>query len=69
MALNTSNLTSKERLKLWDKIDHEGFDYCFRGYSEWEEIKDSEFQKLREQYVSSADKLENYIARATKKEN
>ena len=46
---------------LYYKMDDEGFDYCFRGYSTWNEIKDFEFQKLRVQYVKAANKLENYI--------
>ena len=43
------------------KIDYEGFDYCFRNYSDWEEIKDDEFQKLRQAYVDAANELEWYI--------
>jgi hypothetical protein len=50
---------------IWDilkyKMDAEGFDYCFNGYSSWKEIEDAEFQKLRQEYKDSAIKLQNYI--------
>lgn len=50
---------------IWDilryKMDVEGFDYCFNGYSNWQEVKDDEFQKLRQEYKDSAIRLKNYI--------
>lgn len=48
-----------ERVKY--RMDEEGFDYCFDGYSNWEEIKDKEFHRLRLQYLQSAKDLRNYI--------
>ena len=42
-------------------MDYEGFDYCFRNYSDWEEVKDAEFHKLREAYIAAADALETYV--------
>ena len=38
-----------------------GFDYCFNDYSDWEEINDPEFQKLKYQYIRSAQLLEKYM--------
>lgn len=43
------------------RMDAEGFDYCFRGYSTWEDLEDKEFHRLRLEYIKSAEKLENYI--------
>ena len=38
-----------------------GFDYCFNDYSDWKEINDPDFQKLKNNYIHSAQKLEQYI--------
>lgn len=43
------------------KIKSEGFHYCFKLYSSFEEIKDPEFHRLRLEYLESALTLENYI--------
>jgi hypothetical protein len=42
-------------------MKQEGFDYCFRKYSSFEEIKDPEFHKLRTSYIEAADKLEKFV--------
>jgi len=39
----------------------EGFDYCFRHYSSFEEIKDEKFHELRLKYIQIAEELENYV--------
>jgi predicted deacetylase len=55
-------MITEEQLEiLLYKMDAEGFDYCFHGYSNWKEIKDKEFHKLREAYVKAKTDLENYI--------
>lgn len=46
---------------LFHEIDYEGFDYALRNYSSWQEIKDEEFHRLREAFVTAADELEAYI--------
>lgn len=43
------------------KISHEGFDYCFDGYSDWKEVKDEKFHNLRNAYLKSKQALENYL--------
>lgn len=43
------------------RMDAEGFHYCFSNYSSFEEVKDEEFHKLREDYLSSAEQLEKYV--------
>lgn len=47
---------------LFQKIEWEGFDYCFTDYSEWEEIKDKKFQKLRTAYVKAHEELQSFIS-------
>jgi hypothetical protein len=43
------------------RMEAEGFDYCFRGYSNWEDVEDEEFHKLRLEYIKSAERLEKYV--------
>ena len=43
------------------RMNEEGFDYCFDGYSNWSEIKDQKFHDLRQAYLKSKSKLEEYI--------
>jgi hypothetical protein len=43
------------------RIKEEGMDYCFEGYSDWKEIIDEEFHKLRKAYLESAKKLREYV--------
>ena len=42
-------------------MDEEGFDYCFEGYSHWDEIKDEEFHRLRLEFLRTMSDLRNYI--------
>lgn len=50
------------------KMDAEGFDYCFDGYSDWCEIKDEKFHELRTAYVKSMNELRNYITQVVENE-
>ncbi len=43
------------------KIRDEGFHYCFKHYSRFEDIEDKEFHKLRTYYLQYAKLLEEYI--------
>jgi hypothetical protein len=43
------------------RMKNEGFDYCFKHYSKFEEIKDEEFHRLKMNYLQSAEDLEDYI--------
>jgi hypothetical protein len=54
-------MTRKEFTKVRDTVDNEGFDYCFINYSNFDEIEDEEFHRLRKQYVSAAKQLNNYL--------
>lgn len=54
-------MKKKEREFVKDTIESEGFDYTFRYYSYFNEIKDPLFHKLREDYVAAAKALEEYL--------
>lgn len=54
-------MTAKETQRVLDTIENEGFDYAFRHYSCFSEIKDEEFHKLRVAYVQAAEDLADYI--------
>jgi hypothetical protein len=43
------------------RIEEEGLDYCFRCYSNFDEIEDTEFHKLRERYIAASKALEKYV--------
>jgi hypothetical protein len=43
------------------RMDAEGFHYCFKHYSSFEEIKDEEFHKLRKKYLEISKELEEYV--------
>jgi len=46
---------------LYAKMRDEGFHYCFKHYSDFEEIEDKKLHELRLQYLKSANELEDYI--------
>lgn len=43
------------------RMDDEGMDYCFEHYSQFEEIEDEEFHKLRLEFLESTLKLRSYV--------
>ena len=43
------------------RMDAEGFHYCFYSYSQFQDIKDEEFHRLRKAYLEAAEKLEKYV--------
>lgn len=48
------------------RMDAESFDYCWRSYSNFEEIKDKKFHKLRKAYVDAANAIEKYVNEKSK---
>lgn len=44
-----------------DVIDNEGFEYTFINYSDFEDIDDELFHKLRIAYVEAAEALAEYV--------
>ena len=43
------------------RMDNEGLEYCFEHYSSFEEIKDEEFHKLRNELLESMRKIRHYV--------
>jgi len=43
------------------RIKAEGMDYCFKHYSNFEEIEDKEFHKLRKAYIKASENIEEYV--------
>lgn len=44
-----------------DTVENEGFHYAFTGYSDFEEVKDAEFHKLRQAYLDAGAALAKYL--------
>jgi hypothetical protein len=42
-------------------IDNEGFDYAFRNYHDFSEVKDEKFHKLRKAYLEAYKDLAEYV--------
>lgn len=43
------------------RMGAEGLHYCFKHYSDWSEIEDSDFHVLRLKYLQAAAELEKHI--------
>lgn len=54
-------MTGKEFKSINEAISIEGFDYCFSGYSDFPEIRDEEFHKLRKNYLESKKLLIDFL--------
>jgi hypothetical protein len=54
-------MTEEELQNVRDTVEGEGFDYAFMNYSDFSEIEDEEFHKLREAYVDATRALAEYI--------
>ena len=48
------------------RMNEEGFDYCFDGYSSWNQIIDDRFHELRRNYLKSMQDLREYIENKVK---
>lgn len=53
-------MTDDEKSIVNDIVESEGFDYAFRHYTSFDEIKDVKFHKLREKYIKAARNLIEY---------
>ena len=51
------------------RMNNEGFDYCWRSYSEFLEIKDPYFHALRKNYIKAATDLESYVDQKNEETN
>lgn len=58
----------EDELELWHSVqyrmDEEGIDYCFKHYSNWDEIKDEEFHRLRLDFLISMKELREYVSKS-----
>jgi hypothetical protein len=54
-------MTPKDIDYVRSKIANEGFSYTFHGYSDFPDIKDEEFHKLRKEYIEASKKLAKYL--------
>jgi hypothetical protein len=54
-------MKKKDREYVQSKIENEGFDYTFRDYSDFKDIKDPKFHELRLAYKAAAEKLADYV--------
>lgn len=43
------------------RIEEEGIEYCFNGYSTWNVIEDEKFHKLRGNYLRASQEIIDYI--------
>lgn len=43
------------------RMEAERFDYCWRSYSDFLEVKDPYFHALRKNYIRAAEELEKYV--------
>jgi hypothetical protein len=53
-------MKTKDRNIIKDTVEQEGFDYAFRHYSHFEDVKDQEFHRLRENYLKASQELIDY---------
>ena len=54
-----------DNLDIWKdikyRIKEEGFHYCFKDYSSWDELDDNYFHSLVNQYLDISKKIEELI--------
>jgi hypothetical protein len=43
------------------RMENEGIDYCFEHYSNWDEIEDEKFHKLRKEFLSSMKNIKEFV--------
>ena len=53
--------SEEEYNEFMSKIESEGFDYAMTDYSDWDEIQDEKFHKLRNAFVKARQALLDYI--------
>lgn len=54
-------MKGKEARSVMDTIENEGFAYTFFGYTNFDEIDDEEFHKLREAFLKAGRELADYV--------
>jgi hypothetical protein len=59
----------EDMIYVYATIEDEGFDYCFNGYSDFKDIEDPEFHRLRLEYLEAAKRLQKYVSENAYPEN
>lgn len=54
-------MKAKDLNYIQDTVENEGFGYAFLHYSNFDEVVDDEFHRLRLQFESSAHELAEYL--------
>jgi hypothetical protein len=54
-------MTQDDKRLVKDAVENEGFDYCFKNYSHFDEVEDKKFHELREAYLASRQALADYF--------
>jgi hypothetical protein len=54
-------MTEKEKIRVDEIVQSEGFEYTFLNYSSFRDIKDEKFHQLRQAYIAAKLQLEEYI--------
>jgi len=54
-------MTNDEKEYVSNTIDNEGFDYAFMSYSDFSDIEDEEFHKLRRMYLNVVDAMNKLL--------
>lgn len=53
-------MTGKDARYIMDTVECEGFDYAFAHYTDFEDIDDEKFHKLRKEFLDARTKLIDY---------
>jgi hypothetical protein len=62
----SNNLEDWEAVKY--RMNEEGIDYCFESYSNWDEIKDEEFHRLRLGFLQYMKEIREYVDKKIEEE-
>lgn len=58
-------MKNKVELEDWERLRYrmkeEGIEYCFRHYSNWEEINDEKFHELRLKLIDTMKEIREYV--------
>lgn len=54
-------MNKEEKVYVLETVEREGFDYAFTEYSDFNEVKDEEFHRLRVMYKRASQALAEYI--------
>ena len=63
--IKKKKMKNKVELEDWERLRYrmkeEGIEYCFRHYSNWEEINDEKFHELRLKLIDTMKEISEYV--------